>query len=260
MPFPPLENLRRCLSLAGRYTGSRETRRQTWPAPARRGAPLTSMASLFSPKFCGCQWRAIARRERRASLDALCARRLRRSTTIDSRKTSAGHASMRSTAWRVKERSAAAAGETVWRRCGSQNWQLAVGKLSPQCLRAGETIGRPLGSGPSLLDRVAKLVGRDPRPAERGPKRNGWMGSSKLGGVTVTPTTRDRRRLEPHCGRHSRPPLRLGELSRRHLGGRDVAGLGRANANVGRRRARRQAEPQVGPARRLATRRDLRGT
>jgi hypothetical protein len=50
--------------------------------------------------------------------------------------------------------------------------KLAIGKLSPQCLRASETIGRPLGS-PSFLDRVAKLVGRDPRPAKRGPKRSG---------------------------------------------------------------------------------------
>jgi hypothetical protein len=46
---------------------------------------------------------------------------------------------------------------------------LAIGKLSrqclPQCLRAGETIGRPRGS-PSLLDRVAKLVGEDRSEAD----------------------------------------------------------------------------------------------
>ncbi|HLW93147.1 MAG TPA: transposase [Roseiarcus sp.] len=35
-------------------------------------------------------------------------------------------------------------------------------------LRAAETIGRPLGA-PIFLDRLAKLVGRDPRPRKRGP-------------------------------------------------------------------------------------------
>jgi hypothetical protein len=62
---------------------------------------------------------------------------------------------------------AAAPGETVQRRLRLA--KLAIGKLSrqclPQCLRAGETIGRPRGS-PSLLDRVAKLVGEDRSEAD----------------------------------------------------------------------------------------------
>ena len=41
-------------------------------------------------------------------------------------------------------------------------------------LRAAETIGRPLGD-PPFLDRLAALVGRDPRPRKRGrkPRRAG---------------------------------------------------------------------------------------
>jgi len=35
-------------------------------------------------------------------------------------------------------------------------------------LRAAETIGRPLGA-PAFLDRLAALIGRDPRPRKHGP-------------------------------------------------------------------------------------------
>jgi hypothetical protein len=37
-------------------------------------------------------------------------------------------------------------------------------------LRAVETIGRPLGSE-AFLNGLSALVGRDPRPRKRGPKR-----------------------------------------------------------------------------------------
>jgi hypothetical protein len=58
---------------------------------------------------------------------------------------------------------AAVPGETARRRLRLA--KLAIGKLSPQCLRASETIGRPRGSS-SLLDRVAKLVGEDRSEAD----------------------------------------------------------------------------------------------
>ncbi len=64
--------------------------------------------------------------ERRASLDALCARRLRRSTTIDSLKTSEVYASMRSTAWRLTERGGAARSRRSGVDCGARKSEVRI--------------------------------------------------------------------------------------------------------------------------------------
>jgi putative transposase len=58
-------------------------------------------------------------------------------------------------------------------RCGGQFSELIATEPAPQLMaafRGAETIGRPLGS-PAFLDRLARLVGRDPRPAKRGRKK-----------------------------------------------------------------------------------------
>jgi hypothetical protein len=57
------------------------------------------------------------------------ARRLRRSETIDSRKTSEGHASMRSTAWRVTGRAGRLQARKFGADCGSQIDMTATGRI-----------------------------------------------------------------------------------------------------------------------------------
>ena len=57
-------------------------------------------------------------------------------------------------------------------RCGGRFADLIETGPSAEeaaALRAGETIGRPLGSS-AFLDRVAILLGRETRPGKRGPK------------------------------------------------------------------------------------------
>lgn len=58
-------------------------------------------------------------------------------------------------------------------RCGGRFAEFldaAPDEAKIAALRAAETIGRPLG-GPAFLDAVATIVGRDPRPAKRGRKK-----------------------------------------------------------------------------------------
>lgn len=58
-------------------------------------------------------------------------------------------------------------------RCGGRFAEFldqAPDEAKIAALRAAETIGRPLG-GPAFLDSLAAIVGRDPRPAKRGRKK-----------------------------------------------------------------------------------------
>jgi putative transposase len=60
-------------------------------------------------------------------------------------------------------------------RCGGRFADLietAPSAEAVSALRAAETIGRPVGS-PDFLDRLAAVIGRDPRPKQRGPKPKG---------------------------------------------------------------------------------------